>query len=173
VRADGDVAAALAGVTAEMRALDPDLVFITTETMRQTIAVKLLPVRLGAALLLVFGVMALVLAAAGLYGVIAYSVSRRTREIGLRMALGARRAGVLGLVMRQGLGLAAVGIGVGLAGAAAAGGVLSSLLYGIGAIDPPAFAVAAGLLVAVAALATWVPARRAARVDPIVALRDE
>ena len=173
VRAGGDVAAALAGVTAEMRAIDPDLVFITTETMRQTIAVKLLPVRLGAALLLVFGAMALVLAAAGLYGVIAYSVSRRTREIGLRMALGARRAGVLGLIMRQGLGLVAVGVGLGLVGAAAAGGVLSSLLYGIGAIDPPAFALAAGLLVGVAALAAYVPARRASRVDPMVALREE
>jgi len=173
VRASGDTATALAGAVAEMQAMDPDLVFFTTETMRQTIAVKLLPVRLGAALLLVFGAIALVLAAAGLYGVIAYSVSRRTREIGLRMALGARRAGVLGLVLRQGLGLTAVGVGIGLVGAAAAGNVLSSLLYGIGAIDPAAFALAAGLLAGVATLATWVPARRAARLDPIVALREE
>jgi ABC-type antimicrobial peptide transport system permease subunit len=119
------------------------------------------------------GALALLLAAVGLYGVIAYSVGMRTREIGVRMALGARPRDVTRLVMRQGARLALVGIGAGTLLAALVGRVLGSLLYGVSALDPLAYGVAATILMAVAALASLVPALSAARVDPLRALRSE
>ena len=119
------------------------------------------------------GLVGLLLVGLGLYGVTAFSVQQRTREIGVRMALGARRADVLRMVLGQGLRLAAWGAGVGLLIAAAAAQLLSSLLYGVSALDPITFAGVAALVLIVAALATLVPARRATRVDPLVALRDE
>jgi putative ABC transport system permease protein len=129
--------------------------------------------RVGASLLSGASAVAVVLAAIGLYGVIAYSVARRTREIGIRMALGAARSSVLALVMRQGLAVAGIGLIIGAVLAIAATQVLAGVLYGITATDPVAWAGAVALLLGIAALANLVPARRAARVEPTVALRTE
>jgi ABC-type antimicrobial peptide transport system permease subunit len=120
-----------------------------------------------------FGVLALALAAIGLYGVMSYSVNQRTREIGLRIALGAQTRSVLGLVLSQGLRVVLVGLVVGLVAAVALTRLISSRLYGITATDPLVLAVVPGLLLAVAVFACWLPARRAAKVDPIEALRYE
>lgn len=156
----------------EVRTLDPDLVFLDTGTFGDLAAIRMLPIRVGAWLIGLFGILALLLAAIGLYGVIAFSVSRRVREIAIRKALGAKASAVLGLVMRHGMVLVAVGGLVGAALAAAAARLLSSVLL-VGAFDPVSFAVALLVLAAVAAIANWVPARRAARVDPMVVLRGE
>jgi putative ABC transport system permease protein len=134
---------------------------------------SLLQTRLITKLSSFFGLLAVVLAAIGLYGVMAYEVSQRTSEFGIRMALGAQRRDVLSLVLGKGLKLVLVGSVIGLAGAAAATRLVSSLLYGVTATDPMIFAGVSLLLAAVALLAIWLPARRATRVDPMVALRYE
>ena len=154
----------------ELRALDPELVFIDRGTMRDLANVRLFAVRAGAWLIGAFGALALVVAAVGLYGVIGYSVSRRVREIGIRKALGAQSGQLVGMVLAEGMVLVAVGgvIGAVLAGAVAR--VLSSVLF-VGPFDAVSFAIAFGVLALVALLANAVPARRAARVDPMVALR--
>jgi len=154
----------------ELRTLDPDLVFLDRGTLRGLADVRLFPVRAGAVLIGAFGALALIVAAVGLYGVIGYSVSRRIREIGIRKALGARNGQLLGMVLGEGMVLVAIGgvIGAALAGAAAR--VLSSALF-VGPFDVVSFAIAFGVLAFVALLANAVPARRAARVDPMVALR--
>lgn len=126
---------------------------------------------MGAMLLAVFGLLALGLASIGVYGVMAYSVSQRTREIGVRLALGATTGEVRGLVFKQGLFLALVGIIVGIVAAAFAAGYVEQLLFDVNGIDPVTFIAIPTILIAVAALAIYIPARRASRVDPIVALR--
>jgi predicted permease len=153
--------------------IEPDVVFTEDLTAAEVAATTTAPTRIGAALLGAFGGLALLLAAVGVYGVVAYSVSLRTREIGLRMALGAQPADVLRLVLGRGGRLALAGIGAGALLAALVGRVLGSLLYGVSALDPVAYAVAATILLAVAALASFVPALGAARVDPLRALRSE
>jgi len=120
-----------------------------------------------------FAVLALVLASVGLYGVMALTVTQRTRELGIRMALGAERTNIFKLVLGQGMSLIAIGVGIGLIGAVATGRALMSLLYNVGAIDAGAVMIAVFSLVAVALIACCVPARRATRVDPIIALRTE
>jgi predicted permease len=166
-------ARALPALRAAILKLEPDVVFTEDLPAAEVAATTVAPTRIGALLLGAFGALALLLAAIGLYGVVAYSVSRRTREVGVRMALGARPRDVLALVLRQGGRLALVGIGVGAVLAALAGRVLESLLYGVSALDPLAYAVAAAVLLAVATLANLVPALVAARVDPMRALRSE
>ncbi|MET0556900.1 MAG: ABC transporter permease [Vicinamibacteria bacterium] len=162
---------ALPMLRAAVRALEPSVVFTEDVPADEVAATTTAPTRIGALLLGAFGALALVLAAVGLYGVIAYSVSMRTRELGVRLALGARPRDVLRLVLGQGARLAAVGIGAGALLSALVGRVLGSLLYGVSALDPVAYAAAAAILFAVAGVATLVPALTAARVDPLRALR--
>jgi predicted permease len=163
--------------TAPLRALlhrlDSNLRVYEIETLEQDASESLWKVRWQASLLAVFGGLAMLLAAVGLYGVVAYSVAQRTREIGVRLAMGAQRADVLWMVLARGLGLTAAGIGVGLALSAAVMRLLAMLLYGMSPLDPVAFTVASLGWMAVAMLASYVPARRAMRVDPVVALRWE
>jgi len=134
---------------------------------------ELWTVRTGAQMFSIFGAVALALAMVGLYGVRAYTVSRRTREIGIRMALGASTADTLRMILREGLLVTLVGAGAGLALALGLGRVLSSFLYKVNGADPIVLAAAALLLTAISLLACYVPARKAARVDPMVALRYE
>ena len=173
VRTSGAAQAALPMLRRAILELEPEIVFTDDETAETVAAVTLMPTRIGAAILGAFGLLALLLAAVGLYGLVAYSVSRRTREIGVRMALGARPAHVLALVLGQGLRLAVVGIGLGALAAAAVAQVLQSLLYGVSAFDPLAYGAAAVVLLAVAAAANAVPAWRASRIHPMRALRYE
>ena len=121
----------------------------------------------------IFAVMALVLAAVGIYGVLSYTVAQRTRELGIRMALGAEPKSVMRLVVGQAMTPALIGVGLGLAGAWGATRLMSSLLFGVSATDPITFIAVALFLLAVAAAASWVPARRATKVDPLIALRAE
>ncbi len=156
----------------ELRALDPSLVFFDAGTLRGLSDVRLFPVRAGAWFIGAFGALALVIAAVGLYGVIAYSVSRRVREIGIRKALGARPATLVRMVLREGMLRVAIGSVLGAALAVVAARVLSSALF-VGPLDIASFAAAFGVLAVVALLANGVPARRAARVDPMETLRTE
>jgi putative ABC transport system permease protein len=144
-----------------------------SQTIEEYMALPLFPARTTGLLLGVSGILAVVLTAIGLFGVIAYIVSQRTHEIGVRMALGARQTDVLKLVMRQGLYVTLIGLCIGIAAACAAGRLLAPLLYGIGANDPATLAGVALGVTAVAMSACYVPARRAMRVDPAVALRYE
>ena len=130
-------------------------------------------VRAGAALFSIFGGLALGLAVVGLYGVKAYSVARRTREIGIRMALGAQAGAVLRMIMREGAVMLISGVAIGLLLAVATARIVSGILYGIGALDPVAFVVAPAVLSIAAAIAMWLPARRATRVNPVQALHAE
>ncbi len=172
-RTGGSAETVLAAMRRELAALEPDLVLVNSQTMEQAIGMTLLPARVGAALATGFSLLGTLLAAIGLYGVIAYSVGRRMREIGIRMALGARPRGVINLVMRQGLVLAAIGLVAGLGMAVVASRLLTGVLYGVGAADPIAWTGAAAVLIAASAIANFVPAHRASRVDPSVALRLE
>jgi putative ABC transport system permease protein len=172
-RTGGDAGVLLAAMRRELTALEPNILFIDNQTMDAQVAATLLPARAGAISVSAVGVVAMVLASIGLYGVIAYSVARRTREIGIRMALGARPASVVGLVMKQGLALAAVGVAVGAVLALGAARAVAGALYGVSFVDPLAWSGAVMLLFTVSALANLVPARRASIVDPSGALRSE
>ena len=165
--------ALIGGVRSRIQSLDPNLAITNVQTISQIIAQGLWAPRTGAAMLTVFGGLALVLAALGVYGVLSYSVNQQTREIGIRMAMGAERSHVLWLVVGQGLRLTAAGIVLGLIVALVLMRQLSSLLFGVSAYDPVTFGGVALLLVLVALLACYIPALRATRVDPLVALRYE
>jgi predicted permease len=158
---------------ATVRSLDANLPVFNIRTLDAQLGIALLPVRMAATLLGVMGTLALVLAAVGIYGVISFAVSQRTREMGVRMALGAQRADILKLVLRDGLALTLIGCAVGLAAAVGVTRFLTFLLYGISPLDPVTFVAIPVLLAGVALLACWIPARRASRVDPMVALRYE
>lgn len=158
---------------AAVRSVDPSLPLYNVLTMKQVIDDSLADRRLNLWLLTIFAGIALILSAAGLYGVISYLVAQRTREIGVRIALGAQTQDVIGLVMRQAARLTSMGILLGLLGAFALTRVLESLLYGVSARDPLTYAALAAVLATVALLATWLPARRASRVNPILAIRAE
>ena len=168
-----DIGGIVAAVKREVESLDSDQPIGRVTTMDEAIASSLATRRLTMVLLGAFAVLALVLASVGLYGVMALSVTQRTRELGIRMALGAERRNIFKLVLGQGMTLIAIGVGIGLIGAIGAGRALMSLLYNVGALDAGAVMLAVSSLVPVALMACWVPARRATRVDPIVALRTE
>jgi putative ABC transport system permease protein len=173
VRATGDTAAMAAAIRRETKAVIPNVppakIRLLTDSVRESVAQS----RFQAGLLTLFGVLALLLAACGIYGVLAYTVTQRQREIGVRMALGAQRGNVLLLVLGQGFKLVLLGGGLGLALALALVRVIRTLLYGVEPTDPFTFAGATLLLAAVALLACWLPARRAAKINPMVALRYE
>lgn len=166
----GDLASAVRGV---IREVDKDQLVGEMKTMETLVAESVAPRRFNMTLLGVFATVALVLASIGIFGVISYSVTQRTREIGIRMALGAQKGDVLRIVIKQGMTLALVGVMLGLLGAFALTRVMSSLLYGISATDPLTFTTVALLLTTTALLACYIPARRATKVDPLVALRYE
>ncbi len=155
--------------------VDPSIPIISLRTFAQHLDsnLDLWLVRAGAALFSIFGGLALGLAVVGLYGVKAYSVARRTREIGIRMALGAQAGAVLRMIMREGAIMLVSGVAIGLLLAVATAKIVSGLLYGVGALDPVAFTVAPAVLTVAALIATWLPARRATRVNPAQALHAE
>jgi predicted permease len=173
LRSGADPAALTGSVKKEIRELDPDLPMYYVRTMAQRVDESLARRRFSMLLLGVFAGVALALAAIGIYGVMSYLVNQGTREIGIRMALGATARNVQSLVVRQGMSLALAGVAIGLAGAFALTRFLQSLLFGINATDPFTFVGIALLLSAIALVASYIPARRAARVDPMISLRDE
>jgi len=173
VRTEGAPEAILPSLRQKVHELDAELALANVRTMDDWIANNAAQPRLNAILLGVFAAVALVIAAIGIYGVLAYSVNQRTREIGLRMALGARPGGVLRLIVVEGMTVGLIGIGVGLLGGLALGRAVASLVYGVAVRDPATFAGVAVALTIVALAACVIPARRAARVDPMVALRYE
>jgi putative ABC transport system permease protein len=173
VKAAGDPARLIAPVLAQIQAIDPDIPVLRIRSMSSHVAESFGPQRGTAELAGLFGVLALALACMGIYGVIAHSVARRTHEIGIRMAMGARRRDVVRMIVGQCLTLAIVGVLAGSALALGLSRVLKGSLYGVSAADPATFVFIAALWLAVAALAAWIPARRAARVDPLIALRCE
>jgi ABC-type lipoprotein release transport system permease subunit len=173
VRATGEPTAMAPAVREIVRDVDPRLPMYAVMPFTQQIATSLRRERLFAELATLLGGVAVLLSAIGLYGLLAYGVARRTPEIGLRMALGAQRGRVQWMILRESLVLAGAGVLVGIPGALAGTNVLQSLLFGLASRDPATLVVAALSMFALAALASYVPARRAARVDPLVALRAE
>jgi predicted permease len=173
VRSSSDPAGLSGAVVREIHAVDPDVAVYGIRTMQDRLYDSLARQRFASTLLAAFAAFALLLAAVGIYGVMSYLVTQSTHDIGLRVALGAQPGNILGLVVRHGMELAAIGILAGLAGAAALTRVMASLLFGVSATDAVTFGAVAVLLAAVAFAATVIPARRATRVDPMVALREE
>jgi putative ABC transport system permease protein len=174
VRIDGRPAAAvMSDVAGAARQLDPQATLSNVATMEGIVGNSMVRPRLYAVLLAIFAAVAVVLAAIGIFGVMAYTVAQRTREIGIRMALGARRAQVLRLVLGRSLSLTVIGIALGLTGAGALTRYLEGLLFGLTPLDPPTFIAVSVLFTVIATIASWVPARRATKVDPLIALRHE
>lgn len=173
VRSTNDPSLLISAITKEVHSLDPELPAYEFKTMDQRVSESMARRRFSTSLLTVFATVSLMLAAMGIYGLMSYSVSQRTSEIGIRMALGARPGSITWLIFKQALGLVLLGSAIGLGGAFALTRVMSSLLYGVSATDALAFAVPPIVLGMIGLLASYVPARRAARVDPTVALRSE
>jgi predicted permease len=156
-----------------LREMDPEILVVETKTMEEHLGIMLFPARLGALLAMVFAVVALALASIGLYGVVSYAVARRSREMGIRMSLGARPGVVVSHVVRGGMGLVGVGAFVGLGLSLAGVRVVRSFLFGVNPMDPATFLAVPGVLLVVTLLAAYLPARRASRVDPVRALKAE
>jgi putative ABC transport system permease protein len=173
VRTAGDSQTLLNEIRREVPIVDPLMAATDVQTIEQYMALPLFPARTVGWLLGVSGILAVVMTAIGLFGVIAYMVSQRTHEIGVRMALGARRSDVMKMVMRQGLRLTTVGLLIGLAAAFGVARLLSPLLYGISANDPATMTAVAVGLAAIALMACYLPAKKAMKVDPSEALRYE
>ena len=173
VRTTGDPGVLTAPVRQAVAAAVPRSTAANLQPMQAVLSASVTEPKLTAILTGAFGLLALLLAAIGVYGVVSYSVAQRTREIGIRRVLGARVVDVVRLVIGEGLALALLGVGLGLAGAGVLMTWTSSLLFGITAHDPLTYGVVAAILIAVAMLASWLPARRALRVEPVVALRHD
>jgi ABC-type antimicrobial peptide transport system permease subunit len=163
----------VSAIRAELAAVDGNLPMASVRPFIDDVERAMGPTRFALTLIGVFGVIALVLASVGLYGVLSYLVRQRTAEIGVRLAFGAESAGILRMVVGQGLGLAGAGVVLGLLAAVPLTGAMKSLLVGVAPTDIPTFTGISGIFLAVAALACWIPARRAAHLDPVAALRDE
>jgi putative ABC transport system permease protein len=173
VRTAGEPASVLGAIRREVSALNPSMPIHTAETMEAIIGKSVSVPRFRTLLLSAFAALALLLAAIGIYGVISFSITQRTREIGVRMALGARAQDVHAMVIAQGIRPVFTGVVIGLLASLAGTRILKSLLFGVSATDPGTFVVVPLLLGAVALIACWLPARRATRVNPIAALSSE
>jgi ABC-type antimicrobial peptide transport system permease subunit len=173
VRTASDPMTLSAAVRREVQAVDKNVPVSNIRTMDQFLAASIAPRRFNLLLLTIFAAAALLVTASGIYAVISYSVVHRTNEIGIRMALGAQRSDVLKVVIGQGLKLVVIGVVLGLVGAFASSRIISSLLFGVSSVDPITFAVMPLLLIGVALLACYNPARRATKIDPVIALRSE
>jgi len=173
VRSKGNPESLFAAVRSEVQSLDPNLPLFDVKTLNEHMKLALFPAKVAATVLGVFGLVALLLSAIGVYGITSYAVAQRTHEIGVRLALGAQLGDVLRLVLRHGLKLTIIGAAIGLFGAYLATRAITSVLYGVSATDPLTFAGVSVLLVGVALIACYIPARRATKVEPLVALRYE
>jgi len=173
VRASGDPLTLVPAVRRELEMMDPDVPMADIQMMGDYVADAIAPTTFTLAVIGAFAAVALVLASIGLYGVIAYSVRRRTREIGIRMAFGASEGTILQLVLRRALALGLAGVGIGIVVALVSTRTVSSLVYGVSPLDPVTFVSVPLVLVMITIAASYVPARRATRVDPVEALRDE
>jgi putative ABC transport system permease protein len=173
VRTANDPSLLAGDVQRQIAALDPALAAGDVQPFERLLARRIAPFRVTTGMLVAFALLALLLAGLGIYGVISFAVARRTQEIGIRVALGAQRSDVLGLIVSQGLRLALIGLGIGLAGALALTRAMASILFGVSPTDPATLAAAASLLAAVALLASYLPARHAAGLDPLISLRSE
>jgi ABC-type antimicrobial peptide transport system permease subunit len=173
VRTAGDPPALVAAVKAAIYAIDPDQPVYRIRTMDQALSELTSPQRLTLMLLTLFAVAALCLASIGIYSLVAYTAVQRTREVGIRIALGAKPAQIVRLIVGQGLGPTAIGIGLGVVLSVAATSALASILYGVNVHDPVVFVATALTLGFVAAIASYAPARRAAAIDPVISLRND
>jgi putative ABC transport system permease protein len=173
IRTTGEPSHIAGSVRQIIREVDPDQPISNIATMSEVLGVEAAQRRMGMIMLAAFAGLALLLASLGIYGVLAYFVTQHTNEIGVRMALGANRRNILALVLKKGMGLTLLGVAIGLAASFALTRLMSSLLFGVNASDPLTFVVAPLLLAFVALLACWIPARRATKVDPMIALRYE
>lgn len=173
VRTNGNPESVMPTVLRHVQALDSNMALLQPQTIQEVIAQGLWAPRMAAALFGIFGLLGLLLAAVGIYGVMAYMVSQRTNEIGLRMALGARPSSVLILVTKQGMRLVGMGIGLGIVAAVVLTRLMVNLLFNVSTFDPVTYGSVSVFVLAIAFLASWLPARRAARIDPVLALRQE
>jgi predicted permease len=173
VRTDGDPKSMIKSIAAAVNSVDPDLPIAGVKTVDEIVSESLAIDRFSVVLFTSFGILGLLLAGVGIYGVMAFTIGQRTQEFGVRMALGAQRSRVLRLVLKEGLILAGIGALIGLGGAYVIGRVMQSTLYGVGAMDVRAFGTVALVLLATAMVACLLPAWRASRIDPLVALRYE
>jgi putative ABC transport system permease protein len=173
IRTSGDTSNIVGAVRQIIREVDPDQPISNIATMSEVLGVEAEQRRMGMIMLAAFAGLALLLASLGIYGVLAYFVTQHTREIGVRIALGANRSNILALVLKKGMGLTLLGVAIGLAASFVLTRLMSSLLFGVKAFDPLTFVVVPVLLATVALVACWIPARRATKVDPMIALRYE
>jgi ABC-type antimicrobial peptide transport system permease subunit len=173
VRAKGNPEGLIAPVRGQVQSIDPNLPLFDVKTFTEHMKFALFPAKVAATVLGVFGLVALMLAAIGVYGTTSYAVAQRTHEIGIRLALGAQLRDVLRLVLGHGLKLTIIGAALGLFGAFLATRAITSVLYGVSATDPLTFGLVSFLLIGVALVACYVPARRATKVEPLTALRNE
>ncbi|HET8677497.1 MAG TPA: FtsX-like permease family protein, partial [Blastocatellia bacterium] len=173
LRTTSEPMSVVSAVRGQIQSLDNEMPISSVRTMESILSNSVASPRFNMMLLGIFAAVALLLAAVGIYGVISYSVTQRTHEIGIRMALGARQSDVLRMVVGQGMALAVIGVSAGMIGAFAVTRLMTDLIYDVSATDPATFALLPLLLIAVAILSSYIPARRATRVDPMIALRHE